>query len=505
MMGRLRIGCVLWAIFFAALLGGHVIAEEEYYMPPDPQEYWYTQTFDHFNTSDTRTYRERYLVYDDYYQSSNMINKPMFFCPGGEADVYGGYDHNGFMFQYGQTVGAFLLFPEHRFYGQSLPFGPVDSYTADNLEKLTIEQALEDYIAVIGYVIERWNLPNDIPIIAYGGSYPGELAAFLRIAYPNVIDGSLASSAPVRYHPFLEGGTKSGAFYAVATRDFAQQDQRCPDLVRMAFTELIDSFSTSDGLDNVEKQLQLCSPLQNSSLELRDVNLWIENAFASLGMENYPYQVGDLPPSPMKYACQVMYEDSQHNDVLHSLGQAIGVWYNASGTLTCFNISDEYYPCADITGCGGGVGDPDAMSWDYQSCTEIVANVDTNNVTDMFPPAPYNFDNLVEYCQTKWGVTPDPLKIPTMYNYTTSSRIIFSNGFLDPWWPGGVLTSIEGSDIIALQMRGAAHHLDLRGSDPNDPDDVTQTRVQEAQIINTWLADIAGTKKPMQFRNRPQW
>ena len=51
----------------------------------------------------------------------------------------------------------------------------------------------------------------------------------------------------------------------------------------------------------------------------------------------------------------------------------------------------RYYPCADITGCGGGVGDPDALSWDYQSCTEIVSNVDTNDITDMFPAAPYRY------------------------------------------------------------------------------------------------------------------
>merc|ERR1712137_573871 len=278
-------------------------------------------------------------------------------------------------------------------------------------------------------------------------------------------------------------------------------------MVKQAFDDMTSMFNSGNsGRQQMSQDLRLCTPVGSSKDDLRLVNLWIENAFASLGMENYPYAIGDLPAYPMREACSVMKANVQAtNNYVFSLGQAAGVWYNqSSSVISCFNISDEYYPCADITGCGGGVGDPDAMSWDYQSCTEIVANVDTNNVTDMFPPAPYNFDNLVEYCQTKWGVTPDPLKIPTMYNYTTSSRIIFSNGFLDPWWPGGVLTSIEGSDIIAFQMRGAAHHLDLRGSDPNDPDDVTQTRVQEAQIINTWLADIAGTKKPMQFRNRPQ-
>jgi hypothetical protein len=142
------------------------------------------------------------------------------------------------------------------------------------------------------------------------------------------------------------------------------------------------------------------------------------------------------------------------------------VAYNTTNDLKCFNISQEYYPCADITGCGGGDDDPDARSWDWQSCTEIISNPDTNNVTEyvhtlslftykshsytgncsldlttptsrsMFPPAPYNFTALQIYCAQRWNATPDPLKIPQMYNYTTGSRIIFSNGDLDPWWPG---------------------------------------------------------------------
>jgi len=420
-----------------------------------------------------------------------LTSKPMFFCPGGESDVYGGYNHNGFMFQYGAHLGAFQLFPEHRFYGQSLPFGPVDSYTPDNINKLTIEQALQDYVEIIQYVMHEFGLPQDIPIITFGGSYPGELAAFLRIAFPNVVDGALASSAPVRYHPFLPGGTNSGAFYRVVTKDFAMEDHTCPDKVRTAFAQMISAFESSSGRDQIVEDLRLCSPLDDTADQLRLVNLWMENAFASLGMENYPYAIGDLPAFPLKNACAVFNQNlKETGNYVESLGQAVGAWYNSSGTLTCFNISAEYYPCADITGCGGGVGDPDAMSWDYQSCTEIIADVDTNNVTDMFPPAPYDFSSLSAYCHQQWGVQPDPLKIPFKYSYANATRIIFSNGFLDPWWPGGVLQSAN-DEIIPLQMAQAAHHLDLRGSSPSDPADVTATRLQEAQIINGWLSQVS--------------
>ncbi len=59
------------------------------------------------------------------------------------------------------------------FYGQTLPLGPQESYTPENVAKLTIEQALADYAAVINYVKARWSLPETQPLIAFGGSYPG--------------------------------------------------------------------------------------------------------------------------------------------------------------------------------------------------------------------------------------------------------------------------------------------------------------------------------------------
>jgi len=57
---------------------------------------------------------------------------------------------------------------------------------------------------------------------------------------------------------------------------------------------------------------------------------------------------------------------------------------------------------------------------------------------------------------------------------------------LDPWWPGCILKT-QAHDIIAIKIAGAAHHLDLRGSDPADPPAVRQARLQERDIINRWL------------------
>jgi len=121
---------------------------EAYFSPPAPQVFYFTQKLDHFNSSDSRTFRQRFLIYDKYWLAHandskaappSPVPRPVFFCPGGEAAVTGGYEHNGYMFELGAPLGALLLFPEHRFYGDSLPYG-MDSFNSSVVYTLTIEQ-----------------------------------------------------------------------------------------------------------------------------------------------------------------------------------------------------------------------------------------------------------------------------------------------------------------------------------------------------------------------------
>ncbi|CAK4667614.1 unnamed protein product, partial [Aphanomyces euteiches] len=82
----------------------------------------------------------------------------------------------------------------HRFYGQSQPRPDL---TVESLKYLTSYQALKDFVAVQQHIIEQRNLTSANKWVAFGGSYSGVLAGFVRAMFPNNFVGSVANSAPV--------------------------------------------------------------------------------------------------------------------------------------------------------------------------------------------------------------------------------------------------------------------------------------------------------------------
>jgi pimeloyl-ACP methyl ester carboxylesterase len=125
------------------------------------------------------------------------------------------------------------VFGEHRFFGKSMPFGN-KTFVNINLKYLTVEQAMMDYVKLIQHVKGLYAAENS-PVITFGGSYGGMLAVWLRMKYPHIFQGALASSAPIL---FFQGATSPYAYNQVATKAFANGNPGCPDLIRNGFYAL---------------------------------------------------------------------------------------------------------------------------------------------------------------------------------------------------------------------------------------------------------------------------
>jgi serine protease 16 len=70
--------------------------------------------------------------------------------------------------------------------------------STENLAYLTSKQALADLAAFRNFIHTSYGLSDSNRWIAFGGSYPGALAAWFRLKYPNLVYAAVSSSAPVK-------------------------------------------------------------------------------------------------------------------------------------------------------------------------------------------------------------------------------------------------------------------------------------------------------------------
>jgi hypothetical protein len=118
--------------------------------------------------------------------------------------------------------------------------------------------------------------------------------------------------------------------------------------------------------------------------------------------------------------------------------------------------------------------------------------------SDMFAYMPWTKDMRKDYCSKHYGIIPRDTELQIEYwggSLRSTSNIIYSNGLLDPWHDGGILKNISDT-VVAVLIEDGAHHLDLRSSDPRDPQSVIDARQAEVQLIKEFILNSRrGIKK----------
>ena len=135
-----------------------------------------------------------------------------------------------------------------------MPFGnQSESYKKENNVYLTVEQALADYVEFLKWYTKQKDIDCvDCPIIAFGGSYGGMLAAWMRMKFPNVVTAAIASSAPILYFKDVTG---LNVFYNISTFNFERSNvTNCKDTIKETYKRL-DAYAQS--LNTTESTLQV--------------------------------------------------------------------------------------------------------------------------------------------------------------------------------------------------------------------------------------------------------
>ncbi|CAH1421281.1 unnamed protein product [Lactuca virosa] len=450
---------------------------------------YFHQTLDHFSFNDLPKFQQRYLINSDHWVGPNRLG-PIFLYCGNEGDIEWFAVNTGFVWELAPSFGAMVVFPEHRYYGESMPYGSQkEAYkNASTLAYLTAEQALADYALLITDL--KRNLSAEAsPVILFGGSYGGMLAAWMRLKYPHIAIGALASSAPILQ---FEDIVPLDTFYDIVSNDFKRESRSCFDTIKKSWNIINSVGQKANGLDHLAKTFHLCGKL-NSSEDLSD---WLDSAYSYLAMVDYPYPTQflmPLPAYPIKEVCkEIDYspdDDGSGSSVLERIFKGVSVYYNYTGKADCFQLDD----------------DPHGMNgWNWQACTEMVMPMSSDRDSSMFPEWEYNSTSYAEECWNQFRVIPRPTWITTEFgghDYKSvlkkfGSNIIFSNGLLDPWSGGSVLENVSES-VVALVTEKGAHHLDLRAATGDDPDWLVKQRESEVEIIQAWIHDYYDKKKTL--------
>lgn len=470
---------------------------------PAPPQYYKHQLVDHTNLTKYKSlqWTQRYYTSAQHFQGAGS---PIFLILGGEGAIP---PSTGLFYPFvtdrlAQAFGAYVLQPEHRYYGESIPI----EYNKEKDPReilLTPEQALYDAVRLTRHVQDLLQCSLDktstqyCPVISVGGSYPGFLSAMARLRFPDTVDMSYAASAPVK---FYAQQVHANEYYDHITRVAEKARKGCAHAVRSTLEALSKDYSSLNTRSQVEHaaaSLGFCPKsvplyIQNGQLLQHDLFMIVGYTFANDNMAFYP-------PGNQTRLFQSCTEFMDSTSTPTERAKHFLESHFQKNTTDCIDMSlqlpagpNATISGGDWSGCGTGKS---GESWDFQTCSLLVEAIGFSNAS-MFPPRPWTREWLFQHCQSRFGVTPQPNLLASQWHFdnlieTNASRILFTNGLNDGWSVGSILHNISDT-IVSLNFKNGAHHSDLShiGPSAQDTNDIREGFDQIQKILGLWLNDV---------------
>ncbi|XP_068083168.1 lysosomal Pro-X carboxypeptidase isoform X3 [Anabrus simplex] len=381
-----------------------------------------------------------------------------------------------------------IVFAEHRYQGWSKPYGNYAFSSLRFLGYLTVEQTLKDFANLIIHLRSSSSLLSNSPVITMGFGYSGALAAWMKVRYPHLVLGAVASSAPV-----VQQSTACNEFPRRVSAVFNATSPACAAAISRSWQAINRAANYPRGRDWLSYNWRLCRPLYNPQ-EVYFLKSWLTAIYVYLALYNYPYpdKVGNpLPANPVQEACKALSSSNvqEDGDLLQALFQTISVYSNTSGLAQCIDTHDIV------------LLEKATLGANFLACSELVTPLcSLGRDNDFFEAEPFNPTTYSNMCLARWGVQP-------LFDYVaktfgsigagSSSNIVFTNGLMDPYSSGSILYNVSSS-VQAFNIPGGCHHMDFRFSHPEDPWPVVQAREFIKTHISKWLSSVS----PIEPRRR---
>lgn len=199
---------------------------------------------DHFSTTDRRNFNIRYFVNENVYRE----NGPVFILIN-DGPARTNFIQEGNMFEVAEREGGVLISLEQRYFGRSFP---TSDASFENLQWLTVHQIVADIGRFANFIKRQY---FDAPIILWGYSRGGTLAAWARQQYPNIIDGAWGSSA------FINAVVEDVDFFPNTIRTINQiGGEECGQVIADAF-RMIEESVEAGNTSYIEQRLNTCGPI----------------------------------------------------------------------------------------------------------------------------------------------------------------------------------------------------------------------------------------------------
>ena len=472
--------------------------QHELRLPPRsafPAARYFTTLQDHFDPGNTNTWQQAYFVNDTFFDGSG----PVFVCVGGEGPALDGSAvvssvHCNDAVELMPSVKALMLAVEHRYYGcHNTSACPYSSHDSEPLRFLSSRQALADLATFHSFATREFSLTSANKWLSFGGSYPGMLAGWFRVLYPELVHASVSSSAPVvaklDMNEYWDVGSRAYALPSVGGSDECYTD------IKTGHAMIGELMGTATG----NAQLAHLFPRQVSSPASLNTTSG-QRAFAGNGIIDFPAQGNDLTCTlsncNIDKICATVRDGPPSKTPLERLSKLAG-GPGAPVPMQPRALSMVEQLSSDATTVSKLHRELDY--WGYQTCTEFgfyqTCEVGT---ACMFTQGLVLLPEFTATCQA-WQITPAMIKksIDATNSFygadrpdlaRNATRILYVNGNVDPW--SGLSILKPPSPLLpTLMVEGASHHAWTHPAQPSDQPSVVAAKQAINKQVLAWLAE----------------